>query len=144
LQIFYKTVNIEIGIVFIPAQIFLTQTILVCNVALLFEWDGMQTYTKLFLVFCTSILFVSWSVFLSLGGLLHKEAAKTVGSWKLENWHKKEDRMYMKRAKKTCLPIAIGDGKRFVIDSMKVLRFGYSVSKNTFRAAATYVKVFGC
>jgi len=143
IQVLMKTFNVEIGIVFVPCQICITQVILVCNVSLAFQWDLFRINTKIFLTGLLLICLAGWATFLLLAGWQYEESRKTVESWKRMTWTKRTDRMYMRRVAETCQPITFGDGKRFLITPGKVLRFIDSVSKNTFRAFATYAKVFG-
>ncbi|CAL8085314.1 unnamed protein product [Orchesella dallaii] len=143
IQVLMKTFNLEIGGIFVPVQIFATLVILICNVSLTYQWDLFRVNTKIFLAGLTTVCFSGWAIFLWLAGWQYEEAEKTVNSWKLVNWSRRKDRMYMQRVKLTCQPITFGDGKRFLITPMKVLKFFNSVSKNTFRAFATYAKTFG-
>ncbi|CAL8129119.1 unnamed protein product [Orchesella dallaii] len=143
IQIYIKTINTELGVLFVPGQMLMTQIILVCNVSLLFQWDLFALNTKIFIAFLSLIPFFSYSLVLRMAGLQYQNSLKTVRSWTLAKWSRRQDRMYMERIHKVCLPISFGDGKRFVINPMKVLMFFKSVSQNTFRAIATYGKVFG-
>ncbi|CAL8085311.1 unnamed protein product [Orchesella dallaii] len=142
-QILMKTFNLEIGIIFVPIQMCITLVILICNVSLTYQWDLFGVNTRIFLAGLTTLVFEAWVIFIWLAGWQYQEAEKTVKSWKLANWSRRKDRMYMQRVKLTCQPITFGDGKRFLITPMKVLKFFNSVSKNTFRAFATYAKTFG-
>ncbi|CAL8129116.1 unnamed protein product [Orchesella dallaii] len=143
IQILVKTFNLELGMFFVPGQMLLTQIILVCNVSLLFQWDLFELNTKAFLALLSVTPLFGYAIFLWMAGLQYQGTVKTVNSWKLSHWNRRQDRMYMERVKKTCFPISFGDGKRYIINPKKVLQFINSVSRNTFRAIAMYGKVFG-
>ncbi|CAL8085317.1 unnamed protein product [Orchesella dallaii] len=142
IQVLMKIFNVEVGIIFVPIQVFMTSSTVVANVSLVFQWHIFRVIDKIFLTVLMLTGFVCWGCFLWLAGLQYKESKKTVESWHWTNWKKKEDRMYMKRVTPTCQPVTFGDGKRFIINPTKVLQFFRSASKNTFRGLATYAKVF--
>lgn len=141
IEIFVKYVNFEFGVCFIYLQILFVNIILFCNVTLIFQWDDLRWNTKVLLTSICLFACFGWSIFLMLAGLQYSCSQETISSWKLEYWGVR-DRSYMARVKRSCRPFSLGDGKKYSIRPVTVLKYLRSASQNTFRALITYGKVF--
>lgn len=72
----------------------------------------------------------------------YKWSEDTIASWKNPKyWRTKKDFAYIRRVNLCCSPFSIGDGKRYFVRPITVLKFFSSVSRNTFRALITYADV---
>lgn len=131
----------EFGFIFIPIQAVLTLLILICNVTLVFHWNGLQLNVKMLLIFHMLTALISWTLFLHQAGKQYLLSVKVLKTWRPDVWKVKE-RRYMTRVKRACRPVWIGDGTRFMIRPGSVLRFLLSVAKNTFKASITYGNVY--
>ncbi|CAL8072504.1 unnamed protein product [Orchesella dallaii] len=143
LQILVKMVNFEIGILFVVLQLLFTQITLFCNVTLIFQWEDLKINTKILLTFIAGFATCGWATFLFVAGIQYGYSEAATESWKLEYWSTRKERMYMQRVKWSLRPFSFGDGKRFIIKPVTVLKYINSVSKNTFRSLITYGKVLG-
>ncbi|CAL8072496.1 unnamed protein product [Orchesella dallaii] len=142
-EIFVKCMNVEIGFTFVALQLLFTQITLFCNVTLIFQWAEVQINTKLLLTFLAGFATFGWACFLYVAGIQYGYSEKAIQSWKLEYWSTRKERLYIQRVKRSLRPFSFGDGKRFVIKPITVLKFVKSVSQNTFRSLITFGNVFG-
>ncbi|CAL8072500.1 unnamed protein product [Orchesella dallaii] len=143
LQIFVKMVNNEFGILFVVLQLLFIQIILFCNVTLMFQWQDLKINTKILLTFIAGFATCGWATFLFVAGIQYGYSEAATESWKLEYWSTRTERLYMERVKWSLRPFSFGDGKRFIIKPVTVLKYIDSVSINTFRSLITYGNVLG-
>ncbi|CAL8072502.1 unnamed protein product [Orchesella dallaii] len=143
LQILVKMVNFEIGILFVVLQLVFIQIILFCNVTLMFQWEDLKIDAKIVLTFIVGFATCGWATFLFVAGIQYGYSEAAMESWKLEYWSTRRERLYMERVKWSLRPFSFGDGKRFIIKPVTVLKYINSVSKNTVRSLITYGKVLG-
>lgn len=138
LDIFVRILNMEVTFVFLYFEVVLVCITLFCTVTLVYQWSSTGVVIRMMMtllafagVFCLGHCFA----FRGTGVQMGEEA---LGTWRKEFWPLCKDWKYMKRVKLSCRPFSFGDGKRYFIEPISVLKFLSSVSRNTFRALITY------
>lgn len=143
LQYLVKVPNLEGAFILLYAQVAIVGIFLVAAVSLVFEWDNASVVVRLLLGFMAGFSVLFWCIILTLGGLQYKWSEETINSWRIECWKRKQVWKYMERFKLAVRPFSLGDGKRYYIQPLTVLKFLKSVSRNAFRALITYADVMG-
>ncbi len=145
LEILVKMMNMEFAFCVMYIQGIIIAAFLITAVTLVYYWET-SSWLILFMMSFSAMVYVSaWSLVLTLAGIQYKWSEETIESWKRAGnyWRNGIDRKYMERVTRASLPFSLGDGKRFFIMPITVLRFMESVCRNTFRALITYGKVMG-
>lgn len=133
IEILHKTLIDTIGPIFFPIQASIGKFVLICNYLLIQEWSCIDTVTLGMLICLTSMFQLSWISVLSLGGLLHTHASKTVKSWKYLNYESMGEAKYMGKFRKSCRPLVIGTPGIQRITMVSVLKFMQGIIRGTFR-----------
>lgn len=138
-----KCINMELGQFILFLQIVCRNCCIFSAIVLVYQWKRSGIVVRSLMMFLWVVALTVWSLILIVAGTLYKWSLETLQSWKQEYWCRKVDWNYMKRAKKACLPLSIGDGKRYFVTPVSVLMYIKGVSKNTFMALITYADVMG-
>ncbi len=141
IEILIKYINLAVGFALLYCQFCMTTIILFSVVTSVYQWNISGLLIKSFMVFAGCFCFIAWTIFLSLAGIQYKWSEDTIKSWNYNHWHNKKDFAYMQRIILCCTPFSIGDGHRFFVRPITVLKFFNSVSRNTFRALITYADI---
>lgn len=140
-EILIKYLNLALGFALLYCQMCIVAAILIAMTILVYQWHISILLMRIFMIFVGCFCFLSWTLFLSLAGMQYKWSEETIMSWKANHWNNKKDLAYIRRVILCCTPFSIGDGKRYFIRPISVLKFFSSVSRNTFRALITYADI---
>ncbi len=143
LEYLVKVMNVEGAFSVLYIQSGIIFCLLVAAVTLVYQWNMLSVVVRLMMAFVGLFSVLTFCVFLKLAGIQYKWSKQTIKSWRVEYFPKRIDWKYMERVKLASKPLSLGDGKRYTIQPMTVLKFLRSLSRNTFRALITYGKVMG-
>lgn len=143
MQYITRLINIELGFCLLYIQGTIKSMLLVCAVTLVYQWNSSGILIRGLMMFGGIFGALIWCVVLTLAGFQYSWSKETIESWKREYWLRKEDWRYIERFKMSCRPLSVGDGKRYHIQPVTMLRFLNGLSKNTFTALITYGDFMG-
>lgn len=105
------------------------------NYLLIRFWSQLQVYTKCVMVLCSPFALIFWSAILHGGGHIFIEGRKVISSWKrYEKWKSRGERRAMIQFARSCTPIVLCFGKRFVIKKVTFLKYHKTVGRALFKA----------
>lgn len=142
LEVELRAFNVTGGLMFVPLTLIFTSLVVFCFVSLIFHGNKLS-YRMIILmsgiiVMCTCM----WGLVLYMGALEFTGSGRTLKSWLLMYPNLTiAERKYMKRLNMSCKPLHVGDGKRYMVTPITVLRFINSLGKNTFRACIAYSSI---
>jgi len=109
-------------------------TAVYCNFVLIHYWNELEIVSKCHQIIIAVSLQILCGVLLQFGGFLHCRGVKLLGSWKRMEWICSMERKSMKKFQRSCKPIIICWGNRFVISRVSFIQFLFGVIRLTCKA----------
>lgn len=132
-QILILHTNALFGKILIPIQTFTTLMSVFGAYVAIKHNDKMKTMSLLMVLGWTLIAAVGWGLCLTLGGYLHSNGQKILGSWRKYEWKSKKERNEMKKFVRSCKPIVICYGKIFVVRRVSLMIFVRGLTRGLVR-----------
>lgn len=104
------------------------------NFVLIRYWKGLEMTSKCQLIVWMCIEVGFWGFLLQVGGIMASKGTKTINSWLVGAWCSNEENIEMKKFNRSCRPILMCYGKRFVVKRVTIFLFMRGVVRGTMRA----------
>jgi len=125
-----------------PFELIFGNLTMFCNVTVTLFWEELDANTIPFLMVTGTFAVLGFHCFLSLAGTLYVQSGKTINSWRLGFWSRRDDRMYMKRVKRSCTALQVNSLGCLKVKPLTALKYVNSSSRGTFRAIIMLRKAF--
>jgi len=112
--------------------------IIYCNFSLIKHWRGMETSINVILAFWAAAGMIGPLVVLTVGSSLYNLTQRALTSMRRrDHWGSLAESKYMAKFVKSLKPLSIGDGQRFVIRKVTILKFFKFIARGTAKALLT-------
>jgi len=140
LQVLHANALSITGIYIVISNALFMVTSVYCNFVLIRYWNRLEMLSKGQLLIWSFLFIGAWAFVMELGRFLFAKGSKSLRSWNGDKWGNVRENKLMKKFCRSCKPIAVCNGRQFVIGRVSILVFFRGVTRGTFRALLTTTK----
>jgi hypothetical protein len=133
-EILHKIGMHATGRTLLPFNILTTKYVIFCQFTLLRHWKTLDT-SSIAILFVSSLgQQASWLAVLEFAGSFHKNSKEAIYSWKYMKCKNSGDAKYLRKFRRSCRTLGIGEQGLFIIKRLSVIKFTRDVIKGTAKA----------
>lgn len=142
LQLIMKDMSFLFGRLIAPIQVISGKCIITSAYFLIGGGAWSDTATSMILWTGIPFAAVSWTIMLAFSGIIYRCANRCIASWKsgAGRWETGEDRLYMKKFRRSCKSIYIGYPGLITVTLKTALMFVQGIVHGTVRALLAFKK----